>query len=131
MIVYSYYSVETYNASLAHLGGGLHAMCAPVWLSEKATANNQIRAKRLVWAVWGPSSFAIYKDRPYVKSDEPGDALYVKDFEELDLSDEVDESVFTDSFDGWDDVAFVMYHLYRADTSCVGYLGAGCEGVEL
>lgn len=131
MTTYGYFDVETYNANLAHLDGGYYAMCAPVWISEKATADSPTRVKRLVWAVWGPSSFAIYNDRPFVKSDDPGEALYAKDFGELDLSDEVDDSVFIDSFDGWGDVAFVMYHLYRADTSCIGCFGADCEGVEL
>lgn len=141
MTIYKYFDVEADHARKAYLGGGCFVVYAPVKLSESAPSDDRAPAMRLVWAAWGFDSFVVYSEEPFIQEDDTDNTLYVKDLGSIDLpedmdpisDDYVDDAVFEfcEAFDGWDDVAAIMYHLYRVYAGWLGYLGNNCEGIEL
>lgn len=139
MTTYKYFDVEADHARKAYLGGGCFVVYAPVKLFESVPYGDQEPTERLVWAAWGLDSFVVYSEEPFIQEDDTDSTLYVKDLGSIDLpedmdsisDDHVDESVFGNSFDGWDDVAAIMYHLYRGYVDQLRYLGNNCEGIEL
>ena len=141
MATYKYFNVDANRARQAYLGGGCTVVYAPVMLSESVPSGDRVPDMRLVWAAWGCDSFAVYNEEPFIQEDDTDNALYVKDLGSIELlvdmspiSDEsVDDEVFElcEAFDGWDDVAAIMYHLYRGYIEQLGYLGNNYEGIEL
>lgn len=141
MTTYKYFDIKADRARQAYLGGGCTAVYAPVKLSESVLSGDQESTERLVWAAWGLDSFVVYSEEPFIQEDDTDNTLYVKDLGSIDLpedmdpisDDYVDDAVFEfcEAFDGWDDVAAIMYHLYRGYVDQLGYLGNNCEGIEL
>lgn len=141
MTTYKYFEVNPDHARQVYLGGGCTVVYAPVMLSESVPSGDRVPDKRLVWAAWGCDSFAVYNEEPFIQEDDSDNTLYVKDLGSIELlvdmspiSDEsVDDEVFElcEAFDGWDDVAAIMYHLYRGYIEQLGYLGNNYEGIEL
>lgn len=141
MTTYKYFDVEADHARKAYLGGGCFVVYAPVKLSESVPCGDQAPTERLVWAAWGLDSFVVYSEEPFIQEDDTDSTLYVKDLGSIDLpedmdpisDDYVDDAVFEfcEAFEGWDDVAAIMYHLYRGYVDRLGYLGDNCEGIEL
>lgn len=141
MTTYKYFNVDANRARQAYLGGGCTVVYAPVMLSESVPSSDRVPDMRLVWAAWGCDSFAVYDEEPFIQEDDTDNTLYVKDLGSIELlvdmapiSDEsVDDEVFElcEAFDGWDDVAAIMYHLYRGYIEQLGYLGNNYEGIEL
>lgn len=141
MTTYKYFDVDTDRVRQAYLGGGCHVLYAPVKLSESVPYGDQEPTERLVWAAWGLDSFVVYSEEPFIQEDDADNILYVKDLGSIDLpedmdpisDDYVDDAVFVfgNFFDGWEDVAAIMYHLYRGYVNQLGYLGNNCEGIKL
>lgn len=141
MTIYKYFDVEANRARQAYLGGGCNVVYAPVKLSESVPSGDQESTERLVWAAWGLDSFVVYSEEPFIQEDDTDNTLYVKDLGSIDLPEDMDlisddhvvDEVFEycEAFDGWDDVACIMYHLYRAYVDPIGFLGDNCEGIEI
>lgn len=141
MTIYKYFDVDANRARQAYLGGGCTVVYAPVKLSESVPSGDQESTERLVWAAWGCDSFAVYSEEPFIQEDDTDNTLYAKDLGSIELPEDMDwisddhvvDEVFENCevFDGWDDVAAILYHLYRGYVDPLGFLGNVGEGIEI
>lgn len=141
MTTYKYFEVAVDLTRQAYLGGGCTAVYAPVTLADSVPFGDRVPAKRIVWAAWGCDSFVVYNEEPFIQEDDSDNTLYVKDLGSIELPEDMDwisddhvvDEVFENCevFDGWDDVAAILYHLYRGYVDPLGFLGNIGEGIEI
>lgn len=120
MTTYKYFNVEIEHAHFAYIGGGEHIVYAPVLID--AACPDDPNYMRLVWASWGGNMFAIYDSKPSELAELMPDALYSKCLGDIDLPEDLDcitddyvdmdKFDFKSAFDGWGEVAQIMYRLF-------------------